>query len=329
MVSVDPRLLRHAQALAEYGSFSRAAEALGIAQPSLSRGIKELEARIGLRLFNRSRSGHEPTDFGRVFLQHAVDVLAEVGDLEREVALARGLGTGELSVGLGPYVDEVLGPICAARFAAAHPGVRLRILLNDSGVAARFLRSRSIDLGIAEASVLEGDDGLEVVARLAPLPGYVLVGAGHPLTARDTVEFADVLDHPFAQVVMLPPRVLKPILAARPASRRHAGDPASPFSAIECPTIRFAARIVANSSAFTLGTLGMFEAELERGQIVPLLQAPWMRAEWSVVRLRKRSMSPAMIAFVEEVQRAHAEVLREEVSLKARWFVPPGTVKRR
>jgi hypothetical protein len=51
MVSIDLRLLRHAQALAEHGSFSRAAEALDIAQPSLSRGIKDLESRVGQPLF--------------------------------------------------------------------------------------------------------------------------------------------------------------------------------------------------------------------------------------------------------------------------------------
>ena len=320
MVSIDHRLLRHAQALAEHGSFSRAAEALDIAQPSLSRGIKELEAHVGLTLFNRSRSGHEPTDFGRVFLQHAADVLAKVGDLEREVALAKGLGTGELSVGMGPYVAEVLGPICAARFAAEHPGVRLRTMMNDPAVVARSLRARTVDLAIAEASVLEGDDDFEVIAELTPLAGYVVVRAGHPLAGRTPLKFSEVLDYPFAQVVMLPPRVLKPILAARRPPSLHGGASAAPFPAIECPTIHFATRIVASTNAFTFASLGMMQAELERGQIVPLLEAQWIRVEWNIVRLRKRTASPAMDAFVEAVQRAHAEVLRQEALLRERWF---------
>jgi LysR family cyn operon transcriptional activator len=181
MVSIDHRLLRHAQALAEHGSFSRAAEALDTVQPSVSRGIKELEAHVGLTLFHRRWSEHEPTDFGRVFLQHAADVLAKVGDLEREVALAKGLGTGELAVGMGPCVAEVLGPICAARFAAEHPGVRLRATMNDPAVVARLLRARTVDLAIAEASVLEGDDDFEVIAELTLLAGYVVVRARHPL----------------------------------------------------------------------------------------------------------------------------------------------------
>ena len=145
---------------------------------------------------------------------------------------------------------------------------------------------------------------------------------------KAAVEFANVLDYPFAQVVMLPPRVFKPILAARRPRGRHAGAAAAPFPAIECPTIRLAVRIVADSSAFTFGSLGLVEAELARGRIVPLLQASWMRAEWSIVRLRKRTMSPAMTAFVVEVQRVHADVLREEASLKAHWFVARGAGKR-
>ena len=320
MVSIHLRLLRHAQALAEHGSFSRAAEALDIAQPSLSRGIKELEAHVGLTLFNRSRSGHEPTDFGRVFLQHAADVLAKVGDLEREVALAKGLGTGELSVGMGPYVAEVLGPICAARFAAEHPGVRLRTMMNDPAMVGRSLRARTVDLAIAEASVLEGDDDFEVIAELTPLAGFVVVRAGHPLAGRTPLKFPEVLDYPFAQVVMLPPRVLKPILASRRPPSLHGGISPPTFPAIECPTIHFAKGIVASTNAFTFASLGMVRAELERGQIVPLLEAPWIRVEWNIVRLRKRRASPAMDAFVEAVQRAHAEVLREEALLRERWF---------
>jgi DNA-binding transcriptional LysR family regulator len=261
-----------------------------------------------------------------VFLQHAGHVLAEVGDLEREVALAKGLATGELSVGLGPYAAEVLGPVCAARFAAAHPGVRLRTLLNDPAVVARSLRARTVDLAIAEASVMEGDDDFAVIAELTPLAGYVVVRAGHPLAGRAALKFAEVLDYPFAQVVMLPPRVLKPILAARrPPSSLHGGASPPPFPSIECPTIHFAKSIVANANAnaFTFASLGMVRAELERGQIVPLLEAQWIRVEWNIVRLRKRTASPAMDAFVELVQRAHAEVLREEALLRERWFASP------
>ncbi len=319
-MKVKLHLLRQAQALAAHGSFSRAAEALSLSQPALSHGVKELEAQVGLQLFIRSRTGIELTDFGRVFMQHAEELVSGAADLEREVALAKGLATGEISVGVGPYVLEALAPICVPAFAAAHPGVRLRVLMDSPAVLARFVRTRAVDLGVAEVSVLENDDNLEVVARLTPLPGYVVVRTGHPLTKKTQVNIADVLDHPFAQVVMLPPRVLKPILASRRLATARPGTPRPPFPAVESPTVRLATRIVATSNAFTFATLGMVRAELESGQVTPVLQEPWMRSEWVVARLRKRTMSPAMSAFVEELERAHAEVLRNEEQLRGRWY---------
>jgi hypothetical protein len=63
---------------------------------------------------------------------------------------------------------------------------------------------------------------------------------------------------------------------------------------------------------------------------VPLLEAQLIRVEWNIVRLRKRTSSPAMDAFVEAVQRAHADMLREEALLRERWFasaVKPSQAK--
>jgi DNA-binding transcriptional LysR family regulator len=319
-VKIKLHLLRQAHALHAHGSFSRAAAALNLSQPALSQGIKELEAQVGLQLFVRSRSGPELTDFGRVFMQHAEELVSGAADLEREVALAKGLATGDLSVGAGAYVVDTLLPDCAPAFAAAHPGVRLRILMDSPSVVAKLVRTRALDLAVAEASVLEKDEELDIVARLAPMAGYVVVRTGHPLTEKKQVTLTDVLDFPFAQVVMLPPRVLKPILASRNMKKQGAGARPAPFPAIECPTLRLATDIVARSDAFTFATLGMVHTELTRRQVVPLLHEPWMYNEWAIARLRRRTMSPAMAAFTTEVTRAHRQALLEEDRLHERWF---------
>ena len=319
-MKIKLHLLRQAHSLATHGSFSRAAEALKVSQPALSRGIKELEAQVGMPLFDRSRSANELTDFGRVFMERAADLLSDAADLEREVALARDLATGEISVGAGPHAMEALMPACAGAFAAAHPGVRLRLQMDSPAALGRFVRARAVDLAIAETSVLEDDDDLKVIARLESLRGCVVVRKGHPLTTRSQVNVADVLDFPFAQVAMLPPRLLKPIIASRPQAMGRAATPPLPFPAIECPTLRLATSIVASSNAFTFATLGMVRTELEDGQIVPVLHEPWMTAEWAIVHLRRRTMSPVMTAFVEELKRAHAVVLRTEEQLRQRWL---------
>jgi DNA-binding transcriptional LysR family regulator len=316
-MQVDLRLLKQAMALVENGSFSRAADALGVSQPTLSRSIKELEERVGLALFNRDRSGIAPTDFGQVFMEHARDLLARATDLEREVALAKGLQSGEVGLGLGAHVVEALGPQCAARFAAAYPAVRLRIVSDSPAAVARALRARTVDIAVADASALDEDD-LEVLLKLPPIDGYVIVRTGHPLCGKSPVQMSAMLDYPYAQVVMLPPRMLRPILSARTG---RGAKPRPPFPAIECPSVRLATNIVAGSEAFTFATLSMIREELEGGRVVPLFREPWMRTEWNIVRLRKRSLSPAMAALVEELKRTHAEVRLTESSLCDRHFV--------
>jgi DNA-binding transcriptional LysR family regulator len=118
---------------------------------------------------------------------------------------------------------------------------------------------------------------------------------------------------------MLPPRVLKPILASNRFAMPRSHTPPAPFPAIECPTLELATKIVAKSDAFTFATLGMVRDEIERGDIVPLLHEPWMHSSWAVARLRKRTMSPAMTAFVGELERTHAAVLRDEQQLRERF----------
>lgn len=325
-MKIKLRLLYQAQALLEQGSFSRAAEKLNLSQPALSRGIKELEDQVGLQVFQRKRSGLELSDFGRMFMQHAAELILAAEDLEREVALARGLETSQVSIGAGPYVMASLMPICTPDFIAAHPAVRLKILTDSPSVVGRLVHTRMIDLGIAEASTLESYDDLEVVTRLSPLQGYLMVRKGHLLTSRAQPRIVDVLEYPFAQVITLPPRVLKPVLAARRLPHARSRVESRPFPAIECPTLDLAVQIVTNSDAFMFAALGMVRAEIEQGRMVPVLCEPWMHSNWCVVKLRKRSMSPAMTAFVKKVEQAHEKVVRDEEELRALWYRPADSM---
>jgi LysR family cyn operon transcriptional activator len=310
------RLLQYAQALAEHASFSRAAKALDIAQPSLSRGIMELESRVGAPLFHRSRLGNELTDFGRVFLQHAEEVLRSAKELERKVDQTKGLAAAEVSAALGPYVVDAIGARAAGLFSVASPDIRLRLMMTDPASVARAVRTRSVDLGLAEDTVISDADDFETLVTLPPLRGWILVRSEHPLAGRRGITVADVLDYPLAQVVMLPPRLLTPLLASR---RRPAVGAAPPFPALECATVRMAIGAVTHSDAFTFGALGQVRPELESGAVVPLLQPPWLRSSWSIVRLRKRSVSPAMLALVAAFQRAHDAALQEDHELNERY----------
>ncbi len=315
-VSIDLRLIRYAAALAEHRSFTRAAEALGIAQPTLSRGIRDLEAAVGLQLFARSRHGAEATDFGYVFLRQAAAVSAQVADLEREVSLAKGLHTGELAVGLGPYAAELLLPHALPRFVSSQPAVRLRIQVESLEVLGRALRQRALDLVVGEATILEGDESIDVFEPLEPIPAFVFVRAGHPLASADA-SLRDVLGYPLVQVSRLPPRVLKPFLDALGTS--STSGPSRPVPALDCPTVPLAIDVVLNSDAVMIASMGLMARALARGRAVPVFHAGWLRSGWSFMKLRHRALGPAATAFMADLRAAHAAAVAQDAALRRRW----------
>ncbi len=323
-MQLDIRSVRHAQALAQHGSISRAAAAIGIAQPTLSRSIKDLEARVGLPLFTRHRHGVQATDFGHVFLRQATLVAAQIADLEREVALARGLKSGEVTVGAGPYVAEALLPRCIQRFSGDHPGIRLRIQMDVPDVLGRALRTRAIDLAVAEGSVLDKDPDFEVVERLLPpITAYFVARANHPLRSKAGLTLVDLMAFPFAQVASFPPRLLKPLLAARARLR----GTLPPFPAIDCPSLTLAKSAIIGSDAITVSSLGLVQPEMERGLVTPILEQPWMQSNWVILKLRARSLGPAAVALTNELRLAHHELARTEFALREKWVVGQKPVR--
>lgn len=304
-MTIDLRLLRFAKALVDHGSFSRAADALHVAQPSLSRGIQELESKVGTQLFVRSRLGNELTDFGRVFMQHAGKILQHSHDLEQEVARVKGLDSGEVSVAMGAYACEALGLRSALAFSRNMPSHRIRISQAEPGAALRMLRDRKTDLLVVESSIVDEEDVLEVEA-LAPLGGQVLVREGHPLLRSVKPELADILEYPFLQVVTLPARVLKQLLACR---RHDKAGNGLPFPSMVCPTLRMALGVLTESDAFTLGHASVAGDLVSSGRVVPLdFGAPWLYLRWGVFCLRNRAISPAMQAAVDALRDARVEL---------------------
>ena len=327
-MSIDLRLIRYAAALAEQGSFTRAADALDIAQPTLSRGIRDLEAEVGLPLFTRRQHGVEPTDFGYLFLQQAATVSAQVSLLEREVALAKGLHKGELAVGFGPYAAELLLPHALPRFVSAHPDVRVRIQVDSLEVLGRALRQRELDLVVGESTILEDDESIDIFESLAPIKAYLFVRAGHPLTASlaSPVSLRHALSYPLIQISRLPPRALKPFLEALGDS--SPSGLSRPIPAIDCPTVPIAIDVVTGSDAMVLASLGMMKRELTRGRVVPFFRAHWMQSSWAFIKLRHRVPDPAATAFLAALRTAQTENLAEDARLEKKWRtrLPPQQV---
>ncbi len=319
-MKLDLRVIRYIHALAEHGSFSRAAEALGVKQPTLSETISELEREIGVSLFVRGPRKVEPTELGHVFLGQSRRVIGDVADLEREILLARGLKSGALNIVFSSLAAAHLTRPFVRQFASAHRRVQLRIqIFSSPNEARRALHEHASDFLVGDAGHFENDSSLAMEERLPPIVGYVVVRAKHPLALRRSVSLSDVMDYPFIQVTRFPHRVLNALLAQR--SRRPSQAARSiPFPAIDLPSARDAVDAVLDTDAFILSSLTMVKHELEQGAVLPLLTEPWIRTDWGIFRLGARLLSPAATAAIDELRRINSAVLEEEARLVNRYL---------
>jgi DNA-binding transcriptional LysR family regulator len=305
----DLRSLGHAQALAEHASFARAANALHITQPALSRSIQQLERRVGVRLFDRGPGRVEPTETGRLFLVYARELLARASDLRREMTLVRGVGTGRLAVGAGTYPAEGMVDAAVAALVQRYPALSMRILVDNWANLIEFLRKREVDLVIAEATLARADPELEVTS-LARYQGYFVVRTGHPLTRLRSVTLAEILDFPVVSTARLPARLLDPLLKE---ARADSQSGAREFPSVTCESLAMMKRVAALSDAVAILPLKMAAREIESGELTALpLVEPWLNASFAVIRLARRSLSPEGDAFIRILAEDHTHFARDE-----------------
>jgi LysR family hydrogen peroxide-inducible transcriptional activator len=140
--------LRYVCAIAETGSFSRAAERCRVAQPSLSQQVLKLEQDLGAKLFDRLGRSIRITEAGRAFLPHARSILEQMESARSSVAEKKTDAHGSVAVGVIPTIAPYLMPRYAATFARKFPDAKLRIVEETTPVLIDGLRDLSIDIAI-------------------------------------------------------------------------------------------------------------------------------------------------------------------------------------
>ncbi|AZE76248.1 LysR family transcriptional regulator [Pseudomonas synxantha] len=194
---MELRHLRYFIAVAEELHFGRAAQVLGISQPPLSQQIQALEQEVGARLFERTNRRVELSEAGRLFLQEARLVLAQV-DKAADVARRAQLGElGELKIGFtssAPFNSSIPQAIFA--FRQAFPAVHLNLQEMSSTEVAESLVDESIQVGLMRPLPLP--DSLSVV-ELMREPLVAVLNAGHPLVegSERGLDLAQLAQEPF------------------------------------------------------------------------------------------------------------------------------------
>lgn len=183
--------LRDITAVAESGSLRAAARRLGVAQPAITRSIREIEHELGVALFERRPKGVVLTPMGELFLKRAVAVLGELRRAREEIDQARGLTTGQVTVALSSAAQIALLPHALAAFRKRFPEVVLSIRAGlFPGVEPR-LRDGMVDFYVGPLPELAPAKAF-IVEKLFDNTRVIMGRRDHPLAkARSLAELVD------------------------------------------------------------------------------------------------------------------------------------------
>jgi DNA-binding transcriptional LysR family regulator len=188
--------LRGFVAVARLGNFTRAAEHLHLAQPSLSRQISTLEQDLGAELLTRARGGSTLTVAGEALLPLARRMLADAESVHRELAELAGLRRGRVRLGATPSLCLSLVAEVLSVFHAAHPGIDLHLSEQGSRRLLDELSRGELDLALITTSQTTSADRFMTAPLL--VEELVLISAANqlPITTDETITLETVAGLP-------------------------------------------------------------------------------------------------------------------------------------
>ncbi|MFF1572370.1 LysR family transcriptional regulator [Leifsonia sp. NPDC058292] len=197
-LDLDSHALRVVRAVADHGSITQAAVALGYSQPAISQHLKRLEARLGMPVVTRAGRGVRLTEAGRVLARHAGTVTTALDAAAGELADLRGLRSGRVRLAAFPSASATIVPRLLGTMGGAHPGVRITYAEAEPPEAVSAVRKQSADLAITFSYPGDRVDPHRESARgLAVVPVWrdemlIVLPAGHPLADSAAVDLADL-----------------------------------------------------------------------------------------------------------------------------------------
>lgn len=308
---VELRLIEHALALARFGNFARAARALHLTQPTMSRSIAALERAVGVQLFDRGPKGVEPTAFGSILLERGAQLLAGEADLRREIQLLARLEVGRLAICAGPFPFEISVGAAVTKLVAAHPRLRLKAVLTDPRDVVREVLARRVDVGLADLRFIGGQGDL--VAESMPMHDiFVACRPGHPLLRRAGLRLDEILSYPLASTLITNEAITAAVTSSDPADLLDAG-PGEFVPPIYVNSYALARQIARDTDSLVPGTARMLAPDLAAGQLVRLdFHMPAVRTNYAIIHRRDRSLSPAARVFIDLVREVEADVVATE-----------------
>jgi LysR family cyn operon transcriptional activator len=294
---VEIRHLRYFLAVAGAGSFSRAADRLGISQPSVSQQMRELEENLRVSLFQRRGKRILLTAAGLIFQEHARAILRQLENFLDELSRDPVQLRGGLHLGTVPWLDVALVPQLLGLFAAKHPNVNLTVTEISSDDIETALEEGRMDVGLG---FLTHHSPNLLYEHLSSDEFALIVPASHPWSNRRMIDLSELHQQ---RLLQLP----RSFLVRRTSDAICRSNQVRPQTVAEISAIETLLRSLAPLKAAALlpkvalrGTTGLKPIRL-RGKSVPL--------EMGILRLKDSSANSSVAAFTELAKAAVPKIL--------------------
>ncbi len=287
-MNITFRQLRVFVEVAQHQSMARAAETLHLSAPAVSMQIKEVEAHVGLSLFDRHGRQVSLSTAGEYFLVHARRLLADLKEADNAMARFKRLEHGLLTIGIVSTAKYFV-PQLLARFHEEHPGIEVRLrVVGNRGQLVSLMEAGEVDLSVM------GRPPKEIATRAESFAAHPLVFVcppGHPLLAVGHPPVAALQDYAF--IVREQGSGTRAAMAGFFAEHRFNPHITMEMSSNE--TIKQAVMAGMGLSFLSLHTIGL---EVRSGlmHVLDVEGTPVMRM-WNIVRLQSKVLSPAAEAF--------------------------------
>lgn len=297
---MDPRALHYFQIVAELGSLSRAAQALRISQPAVSRQLRRLEDSLGQQLFRRNGHGVALTEPGRLLLDHAQIIRRQLDSAKAEIRGFQSEPTGTFTLGVPSGAGRYLLPPLAKRVQKVYPRVFLRIASGYSGLIQEWLVKGRVDAACLHSPIPQR--GFEIV----PLMEEEAVLVGKPGAFPFKRTFARVGD--LGQLPML--------LPGRPNGARRLIDElltvggTTPNIAMEVNDGLIIRAMLRAGLGFSLMSRGSVQEDVKRGWLETVPLRP--RIYWPLALMLPAS--DGRNTLVQAIAGMIRQIIREQVA---------------
>lgn len=177
---IDIKQLKHLLAVTSHPTVQKAAESLHITQSALTKSIARFEDELGSPLFDRKGHRLSLTELGEHMVRRGEMLIHQVNTLEEEVSLWKGLGSGEVKIGVDPTAEFGLLPDVLETFVPAHPGILISLRSGHTETLLPALLSGELHFMVADAEVAVGNEHVDI-QELVVSPLSAAIRPDHPL----------------------------------------------------------------------------------------------------------------------------------------------------